>query len=456
MKNWKSILLLAIPSLLSFATQTVIGTINLIMVGHLGAIIIAIVGVVNIIIYNTFALFSGIGHTVNYMVAQNYGANEMKRGIRRTYIALYISMAVGGLLFLTGLFFSGNILYLTSGSKEIAEMGTYYLQLRIFAQSFGIVSFSLHGFLRGIGDTRTSMILSIVSNVTIVALVYVLTFGHFGFPELGLNGAGYAILIGEIVGFILALYVFFVRKHKQYNTRARVKVRLAELKELVSESFKLGMQEFSMSVSMFIFTMFVARLGTTALAANEIALNVMAFGFMPAFAFGSTATIMVGQEVGRGEPLRGRRVGTDVAVMGSIFILLLGAAEFIFAEPIAKLYNNTDPEVFHLAAVLIMTSAFLQLFDALYNFYAGALRGIGDTTFLMRASLVTSWLIFVPLAYVFIYVFDWGSIGAWMSLYLYLMVLGISLMVRFYRTDWGNIIIKQTVEGRKQENSLSV
>lgn len=444
MKNWKNILLLAIPSLLSFATQTVVGTINLIMVGHLGAIVIAIVGVVNIIIYNAFALFSGIGHTVNYLVAQNYGANDMRSGIRRTYIALYISALVGLLLLVIGIFFSDQILWLTTGSKEIADQGTYYLQLRIIAQAFGVVSFALHGFLRGVGDTRTSMILSIVSNVTIVTLVYALTFGHFGLPELGLNGAGYAILAGEAVGFVLALFVFFVVKHKQFHTRTWVRARASEVKELGGESFKLGLQEFSMSLSMFIFTMFVARLGTTALAANEIALNVMAFGFMPAFAFGATATIMVGQEVGRGEPLKGRRAGTDVAIMGSTFILLLGAAEFVFAEPIARLYNSTEAEVFHLAGILIMTSAFLQLFDALYNFYAGALRGIGDTTFLMRASLVTSWLIFVPLAYVFIYMFEWGSIGAWLSLYLYLMVLGISLMVRFYRTDWSGITIRKS------------
>ncbi|OPA76670.1 MATE family efflux transporter [Paenibacillus selenitireducens] len=445
LQNWKKILMLAIPSLLSFATATVIGTVNLIMVGHLGALIIAIVGVSNIIMYNGFAIFSGIGHTVNYLVAQNYGANDMRTGIKRMYYALYLVTIFAIILFVVGWFFSGEILGWTGGSSELVGVGEQYLELRFFALSLGMISFVFHGFLRGIGDTKTSMVLSVISNVIILFLVYGLVFGHFGLPELGLEGSGYAILIGEFVGLVLAIYVYFFRLHPLYQTRTWVVPRLRDMKELITESTKLGVQEFSMSLSMFIFTVFVARLGTEALAANEVALNVMSFGFMPAFAFGATATILVGQEVGRGQPLKGRRAGTDTAIMGSIFLLVLGTLEFIFAENIAMLYNNTDPAVYHTAAQLIMISAFLQLFDGFLNFYAGGLRGIGDTTFLLRTSLVVAWCLFVPLSYVLIFVFDLGSIGAWIALYSYLMVFGLTLMYRFYRTDWQHVKIKGAV-----------
>lgn len=445
LQNWKKILMLAIPSLLSFATATVIGTVNLIMVGHLGALIIAIVGVSNIIMYNGFAIFSGIGHTVNYLVAQNYGANDMRTGVKRMYYALYLVTFFAIVLFVVGWFFSGEILGWTGGSSELVSVGEQYLELRFIALSLGMISFVFHGFLRGIGDTKTSMVLSVISNVIILFLVYALVFGHFGLPEMGLEGSGLAILIGEFVGLLLAVYVYFFRLHPLYQTRAWVVPRLADMKELIMESTKLGVQEFSMSLSMFIFTVFVARLGTEALAANEVALNVMSFGFMPAFAFGATATILVGQEVGRGESMKGRRAGTDTAIMGSIFLLVLGTLEFIFAENIAMLYNNTDPAVYHTAAQLIMISAFLQLFDGFLNFYAGGLRGIGDTTFLLQASLITAWCLFVPLSYVMIFVLDFGSIGAWIALYSYLMVFGLTLVYRFYRTDWQHVKVKGTV-----------
>lgn len=442
-KNWKPILLLAIPSIISFASMTVTGTINLIMVGQMGALVIAIVGVSNVIMYNAWALFSGIGHSINYLVAQNYGSQTMVKGIQRTYIALYITLAVSVVIFFVGHFASDKILHLVGGSQssDIVE-GELYLRIRFYALTFGILNFVFHGFFRGIGDTVTPMVLSIVTNGLVIFLTFTLAFGRLGFPDLGLAGAGWAFLVGEAVGIIGCLYVYFIKLHRKYQTRSKVLFDRKEAKLIVRESGKLGIQEFSLSFSMFVFTIFVARLGTDALAANEIALSVMSFGFMPAFAFGATATILVGQKIGENKPKEARRIGTDTAILGSIFILLLGVVEFIFAEPIARLYTD-DPNVFKLAGFLIMISAFLQLFDGLLNFYAGGLRGIGDTSFLVKISFVLGIFVFIPLAYLFIFVFQWGSIGAWVSFYVYLVIFGISVTIRFYRTDWSKVQLKQ-------------
>jgi MATE family multidrug resistance protein len=445
-KNWKTILLLAIPSIISFASMTVTGTVSLIMVGQMGALVIAIVGVSNIIMYNAWAIFSGIGHTVNYLVAQNYGSNDMKKGIERTYIALYLTALVAVIIFIVGHFASEGILRLIGGSesKDIVS-GEAYLRIRFYAMSFGILNFVFHGFFRVIGDTLTPMVLSIASNVIIVFLTFTLTFGNLGFPELGLVGAGWAFLIGEAVGLFGCLYVYFVKLHRIYHTRSKVLFDRVEAKLILQESGKLGVQEFSLSISMLIFTIFVAHLGTEALAANEIALSVMSFGFMPAFAFGATATILVGQQIGKGNPLLARRMGTDTAVLGSIFIFVLGLVEFILAEPIARMYTD-DAGVYQLAGFLIMISAFLQMFDGLLNFYAGGLRGIGDTAFLLKISFVLGWFFFVPMSYLTIFVLEWGSVGAWLSLYMFLIVFGLSVMIRFYKTDWLKVQMKRAVK----------
>ncbi|MBS4201120.1 MATE family efflux transporter [Bacillus sp. FJAT-49732] len=444
MKEWKKILLLAIPSIASFASSTLTGTINLILVGQLGALAIAIVGVTNIVMYNAWALFSGIGHTTNYLVAQNYGSNNMKKGIERTYIAFYLCLAASAFTFLVGLLFPEGIFKVLGSSPEMIEEGKSYLQIRFFAMVFSIFTFVFHGFLRGIGDTKTPMISTIIGGALMVFFTFGLTYGKMGLPEIGLVGAGIAFFIGEVVTFLICAYIYFVKLHPEYGTRARIAFNRLESKLIVGESSKLGIQEFSLAMAMFVFTGFVTRLGTEALAANEIALSVMSFGFMPAFAFGSTATILVGQEIGKGKPLNGRRAGTHTAILGCIFILLLGTVEFFFAEQIAKIYTQ-DPQVFHLTAKLIMISAFLQIFDGLLNFYAGGLRGIGDTSFLLKISLILGWVLFVPLSYILTFTLNLGSVGAWISLYLYLTVFGISVMIRFYRTDWMSVRLK-TVE----------
>jgi len=469
LKSWYGILVLALPSLFAFATQTLTGTINLILVGDLGFVVIAVVGVSNIIMYNVFAIFSGIGHSVNYLVAQNFGAGEMRKGMQRMYLALLISLGVGVVIAIAGWAASGAVLRLTGGSAELIATGGEYLELRFYAMAFGIISFVFHGFFRGVGDTRTSMIVSIAANLIMVGLTYGLTYGHWGLPDMGIIGAGYALLIGEVVQLLACLVVFWGPMHKRYQTRNWRNLDSNELKPLSKESGgllqkrdqtsktqnpkwnelklismesgKLGLQEFSMSVSMYIFTIFVLTLGDMAAAANEVALSIMSFGFMPAFAFGSTATILVGQGIGERRPDRAKKAGTNTAILGAIFLILLGTIELIWAVPIAKLYSS-DPGVYELAAHLIQVSAYLQIFDGFYNFYAGGLRGIGDTTFLMRISFVLSIFMFIPLTYLFVIVFEWGSMGAWLALYSFLVVLGVAVMIRYYRTDFASVKLK--------------
>jgi MATE family multidrug resistance protein len=442
MRNYKQIMTLALPSILSFATVTLTGTISLIMVGQLGPLVIAVVGVSNIIMYNAWALFSGLGLTVNYLVAQNYGASDLKKAVERTYIALYLCAAVAMLLIIAGIIAPAAVLHLMGGSPELIQTGEGYLRIRFYAMAFSVASFVLQGFFRGIGDTRTPFVLAVVGNAVMIFFTYSLTYGHLGFPNLGLMGAAWGFFIGEVLIFLGCLYVYFVRLHARFHTRARVAMSLAESKLILSESGKLGVQEFATSVAMFVFTMFVTRLGTVSLAANEVALNVMSFGFMPAFAFSATATILVGQAIGRGEPLQARRYGTDTAILGSLFLLVLGTVEFFCADAIGRIYTS-DPEVQRLAAQLIRVSAFLQLFDGFFNFYAGGLRGIGDTTFMVKVSFILNWLVFVPLAYVLTFVLEMHSMGAWVALYTFLALYGTAMLIRFYRTDWFQVKLKQ-------------
>lgn len=446
MKNTKTILLLGIPSIAAFASMTVTGMINLIMVGKLGALAIAIVGVSNIIMYNAWAIFSGIGNTVNYLVAQNYGSKDMKKGVERTYIGLIFSLIAGLLTLVVGFFGTEGILKIMGSSTNMIDVGSQYLTIRFFTMPFSILTFALHGFFRGIGNTRTPMVTSLIGNAIMIFFTYSLTYGNLGFPSMGLTGAGLALFMGEATSMLLSAFAFYrVLKHR-FSAFLKPVYNFVEAKFMFKESFKLGTQEFSKSMAMFVFTAFVTRIGTHALAANEIALSIMSFGFMPAGAFGSTATILVGQAVGRNKPFLAKRMGTETAIIGGLFLIVLGTIEFFFAEPITRIYTN-DPQVYHLTAKLIMISAFLQLFDGFTNFYSGGLRGIADTTFLLRTSLVLAWGFFIPLAYLMVFVFDLSSYGAWIALYTYLTVFGLTLLVRYYRWDWSQIRLKLAGEG---------
>ena len=177
--------------------MTVTGMINLIMVGNLGALAIAIVGVSNIVMYNAWAMFSGVGHTVNYLVAQNYGSKDMKKGLERTFIALLFCFIAGILVIIFGSFGSGAVFKVLGSPDNMIQEGSLYLQIRFYAMFFAIPTFTLYSFFRGIGDTRTPMFASLVGNAVMIFFTYTLTYGNLGFPELGLKGAAIALLIGE-------------------------------------------------------------------------------------------------------------------------------------------------------------------------------------------------------------------------------------------------------------------
>ncbi|MDP4163771.1 MAG: MATE family efflux transporter, partial [Bacillota bacterium] len=254
LKNRKKILLLAIPSIASFASMTVTGMINLIMVGKLGALSIAVVGVTNIVMYNAWALFSGIGNTINYLVAQNYGSNDMKKGLERTYIGLALSIMAGLVILFTGLFGSEGILNILGSSSKMIESGHQYLQIRFFAMVFSILTFALHGFFRGIGNTRTPMITSLIGNGIMIFFTYTLTYGNLGLPNLGLNGAGLAFLLGEVTVMLLSSIAFFRVLRIKFAMLSKLAMSLSEAKLILKESLKLGTQEFSKSMAMFVFT----------------------------------------------------------------------------------------------------------------------------------------------------------------------------------------------------------
>src|SRR5690606_30165219 len=157
--------------------------------------------------------------TVNYLVAQNYGAGDMAKGMQRTQIALLWSIVIAVLVAAFGWAGSETVLRLTGGSEELVAAGTEFLQLRFYAMSFGIMSVVFHGFFRGVGNTRVSMVVSVVSNAIILTLCYVWTYGHLGFPALGLAGAGYAFLVGEALQLVICALVFWGLMHRPFGTR---------------------------------------------------------------------------------------------------------------------------------------------------------------------------------------------------------------------------------------------
>ncbi|AFC29468.1 MATE efflux family protein [Paenibacillus mucilaginosus 3016] len=431
----RPILRLALPSIATFSSMTFTGLLVLMIVGKLGAAAIAVVGISNILMYNVWAMFSGVQGTINYLVAQNFGSNTMKQGNQRMQIALLGTLLQAVVLFGASFALPYWILKVMGSNEEILTLGAPYVQVRIYAMIFTLFSGVFFAYMRAIGDTKTPMTISLINSGLVVALTYLLAYGKFGFPDLGLQGAAWGMVAAEVITLLLNLIVFYRLMHKKYNTRAWIKMELAQVKMIFSESVKLGVTEMSNSVGMLVFTACITRLGTTAIAANEIALNILSFGFMPSNGFGAASTIGIGQEVGKGRPLEARRFGLVTVYLGLLFMVLVSLFLFLFALPVAKLYTS-EAAVYMTAISLIHLASFIQLFTGGSIIFAGGLRGIGDTTFLSRTSLVLNWALFIPCTVLLTQVYDFGQVGAWTALCMLIVLQAIANGWRYLSLDW--------------------
>ncbi|TJY44032.1 MATE family efflux transporter [Cohnella pontilimi] len=437
----KQILRLAIPSIATFSSMTFTGLLVLMIVGKLGAAPIAVVGIVNIIMYNMWAMFSGVQGAINFLVAQNYGSENMRQGNQRMQIALLITAGQGILLLAGSFVLPYGILLVMGSNQEILSLGADYLQVRMIALIFGMFNTVFFAYMRAIGDTRTPMTLSLINSGLVVSITFAMTYGMFGFPELGLQGAAWSMVIAELVTFLLCVLVYYRIMNGSYQTREWVPVERQQVKLMLFESLKLGVTELSNSLGMFVFTACITRLGTTAIAANEIALNILSFGFMPANGFGSAATIGIGQEIGKGRGVEARRFGVVTVYLGLIFMSMISIVFFMFALPIAKLYT-TEAAVYSTALSLIHLAAFVQLFTGAGIIFGGGLRGVGDTNFLSRTALFFNWVLFIPGTILLTQVWDLGQVGAWTALCSLIVLTAIANSWRYFRLDWHRMKVK--------------
>lgn len=437
----KRILHLALPSIATFSSMTFTGLLVLMIVGKLGAAAIAVVGVTNILIYNMWALCAGIQNAINYLVAQNYGSGEMRLANQRMQIALLLTGLLAVMLLAGSLLAPELILRAMGLNDEIVALGADYVMIRMIALIFGIFSGAFFAYLRAIGDTKTPMTIALINSGLVVVLTYVLAYGKYGFPDLGLQGAAWSVLIAEFVTLGMCLWVYYGYLNATLLTRSFERFERKQVKLMVFESAKLSMMELSYSLGMLVFTMCISRLGTVAIAANEIALNILSFGFMPSNGFGAAATIGTGQEIGKGQHAEAKRFGLMTVVLGVLLMVLISILMFVFALPIAKLY--TPERAVYMAVIpLIHLAAFIQLFNTTGIIFGGGLRGIGDTTYLSRVAFVLNWIVFIPCTLLLTVVLDYGQVGAWIALCSNMVLSAAANGWRYVKLDWSKARVK--------------
>ncbi|MEK4567026.1 MATE family efflux transporter [Alkalihalobacillus sp. FSL R5-0424] len=430
---------MTIPTIIAMSSQTIMGIVNLIIVGSLGYEAIGAVGITNVIILNLFSLFGGIGYAINYLSAQQFGAKNHKKCVNYVYTGLYIAILISVPILICSFFAPEYIFKIIGASESVTLIGIGYLSLRLISFCFTMFRTVIIGFTRAVGDTKASMYSGVLGNVLNILISYLLVFGYLGFPEMGILGAGVGFLIAEIVQTIFMIIYFYTIK--TINTRTLMSIREGNYKVVSQESAKIGLEDIGMSAAMIFFTAFAARIGNMELAATEIALNVLTLAYLPGIGFGTTATIMIGQKIGEKNNKVASKTGFQILKVATYFLIPLGGVYFFFAEEIAMLFSE-EQRVIELTVMVLMFASVFLIVDGLQLVLAGALRGVGENTFLLVSSIILGWLFFIPLAYLLTFTFSIGFIGMWISFYIYIVALFLVLLYKFLKINWDIVAIK--------------
>jgi multidrug resistance protein, MATE family len=371
--------------------ETLLGIVDTWLVSSLGAIALAGVGTAIQFMFFIISALSAVSVGSAVLVAQSVGAGDLARAGNLAKQSLVWSLIISVPLSLIGLFNAHTLVGLFGMEPAVNAVGAAYLQVTMGTVVVLVMLIIGGGVLRGAGDSRTPMLVTALANVINVVLAYALIYGEWGFPEMGAVGSAWATFIARLVALALLLYAL-------WQGRNNVTIRGGAswwpdwnvARQLLNIGLPAAVEQMLMSSAFLVMTTVISHLGTTALAAQRVAMNAMSLSFLPGFGFSIAATALVGQSVGARRPAEGQAAARIATRWAMIWMGSLGVIFLIFAPQIMGFFSD-DPGVVAIGAAGLRMVALTQPFWALGFVNAGALRGTGNTQFPLRVNAVGVW-----------------------------------------------------------------
>ena len=424
---------LALPVIFAELGWMGMGVADTLMVGRLGPEAIGAVGIGSSLLTGVVVFAMGLMLGLDTLVSQAYGAGRLEECHRwllhGIVISLIVSVPTTLVLFglsrmLAGWGMDPRVLVLTQPYLDIVTWSA--LPLLLYA--------AFRRYLQGMGVVRPVMIALLSANAINVLFNWILIFGKFGAPAMGVRGSAWATVIARVVmaGYLLVVIVVRERGRRPGLFETPMEISSTWMRRLISLGFPAAAQ-ITLEVGVFAMaTALAGRLAPVALASHQIALNIAACSFMVPLGLSSAGAVRVGHAVGRRDPTGAERAGWTALLFGAGFMACT-AAIFILAPRLLIGAFTTDPGVLALGSSLLFVAAVFQLFDGLQGVATGVLRGLGDTRTAMVWNLFAHWFAGLPLGYWLCFSLGLGVLGLWWGLSAGLIICGVALSIVWTR-----------------------
>ncbi len=431
---------LAYPVMLGMIGHTLVGLVDNIMVGQLGTAELAAVSLGNSFVFIAMSLGIGFSTAITPLVAEADGENNIEKGKQAFNHGIFLCTILGIVLF--GLILLAKpLMHHMSQPEEVVVLAMPYLDLVAFSLIPLIMFQGFKQFTDGLSQTKYAMWATILANIINVVLNYLLIFGKFGFPEMGIVGAAIGTLISRIV-MVVFIWGFLKskKKFKPYVERFSFKkIQKTILRKIMSLGFPSALQ---MLFEVAVFTAAIwlsGALGKNPQAANQIALNLSSMTFMIAMGLGVVAMIRVGNQKGLKNFKDLRRIALSIFLLVFLLDVVFATLFFIFNTQLPRFYvdehdliNQLDNfEVIAIASKLLLVASVFQISDGVQVVVLGALRGLQDVKIPTLITFIAYWIIGFPISYFLGQEQAFGSVGIWAGLLAGLTASAIMLYIRF-------------------------
>jgi len=447
---------LASPVILGLLGHTFVGFADNIMVGQLGTAELAAVSLGNSFVFIAMSFGIGFSTAITPLVAEADGAKNIKNGKNALKHGLILCTTLGIALF--GLILLGKpLMHYMEQPPEVVALAIPYLDIVGFSLIPLVIFQAFKQFSDGLSQTKYPMYVTLAGNIINIILNYLLIFGKFGFPEMGIVGAAIGTLVSRVVMVVLIWFVLKGKKkfHDYVTGFNFSKIEKSVMQKIMSLGFPSALQMF-FEVAIFTAAIWLSGvLGKNPQAANQIALNLSSMTFMVGMGLGVAAMVRVGNQKGLNNFAELRRVAQSIFLLTLLIEIVFAALFLIFRHWLPTIYldgndvvNALDnTEVISIAAKLLLVSAFFQISDGIQVVVLGALRGLQDVKIPTVITFIAYWLIGFPICFYLGLYTDLKSTGIWIGLLAGLTASAIMLYIRFNILTKNLILKNETLDG---------
>jgi len=454
--SWRFMLRVAGPMVVATVSYTLMQFVDRLMVAHYSKEALAAVLPAGMAAFIPSSFMLGVMTTVNTYVSQCFGRRVYRDCSHYCWQAIYLGLAYTCCTFVLIWPLARPIFVLMSQPESIIPLEVIYLRIMLIGQFVVVFIWATNQFFMGVHRAEVTMITALISQIVNVAANYVLIFGKFGFPEMGIAGAAWGTVIGAAVNALMRTFWFLgPAMQRQFRSRSTLGLDIPKIWDLLRIGSPAGFAFCvnTAAVGALLFAL-IGRFGADALAATSAVYSCMTVSFMPVVGLGVALTAVVGKSIGRGDKAAATQQTRQSLLVAVIYMGAVGVGFYLFRHDIIRIWslNGTASAI---GAKLLICAAVFQIFDAVLITYNGALRGAGDTLWLGYITTIGAVLILGLGGGIIVACFpQWGAIGPWVAYTLHIIFVGLANRWRFRSNHWHKIDIFRRQAGCVSEQEI--